>query len=148
MKLEIVRRAPLEGEDVTAHFHLNRDRQGKAEKWSIRGATCSADIGKESRYRVLAYVDKAYLTACRPIYQMSAVKRINRDGGVREVYAKVRGTWSSGAAGISDVRATLQSVHLNPRRNSGLFTYGRDGAEWRGSDLVHFPATSGTLEVS
>ena len=148
MKIEIVRREPLEGEDVTAHFHLNRDRQGKAEKWSIRGSTCREDVGTESRYRVLAYVDEAYLTACRPIYQMSAVKRITREGGVREVYAKVRGTWSNQAAQISDVRATLHSVHLNPRRHSGLFTYGRDGAEWRGSDLVCFPRTSGTLEVS
>ena len=148
MKIEIVRREPFDAEDVTAHFHLNRAKQGKAEKWAVRGATCTADIGKESRYRVLAYVDEAYLTSCRPIYQMSAVKRINREGGVREVYAKVRGTWSSGAAGISDVRATLQSVHLNPRRNGGLFTYGVDGPEWRGSDLVHFPNTSGTLEVS
>lgn len=148
MKIETVRREPLEGEDVTAHFHLGRDKQGKAERWSIRGATCAADIGKESRYRVLAYVDEAYLTSCRPIYQMSAVKRINREGGVREVYAKVRGAWSSRASEISDVRATLSAVHLNPRRNSGLFTYGVDGAEWRGSDLVHFPNTSGTLEVS
>ena len=148
MKIEIVRMPPYDGEDVTIHYHLNRAKQGKAEKWAIRGATCAADIGKESRYRVLAYVDKAYLTACRPIYQLSAVKRINREGGVREVYAKVRGTWSSGAAEISDVRTTLATVHLNPRRNQGLFTYGRDGAEWRGSDLVHFPNTSGTLEVS
>ena len=148
MKIEIVRRAPFDGEDVTAHFHLNRDRQGRAEKWSIRGATCAEDRGKESRYRVLAYVDEAYLTSCRPIYQMSAVKRITREGGVREVYAKVRGTWSSRAAEVSDVRTTLVAVHLNPRRSQGLFTYGRDGAEWRGSDLVYFPNTSGTLEVS
>ena len=169
MKIDIVRMPPYEGDDVTVHYHLNRAKQGKAEKWSIRGATCREDNGKESRYRVLAYVDEAYLTACRPIYQMGAIKRINQEGGAREVYAKVRGHWRTKQnvadlivqqsaewlecgdpdVGLADVHAShLQSVHLNPRRNNGLFTYGVDGQEWRGSGLVYFPSTSGTLEVS
>ena len=131
------------GEHVTVHYHLGRAKQGLPQRWSVRAAINPMDIGKPSRYRVVAYVETCILTDAKPTYQMGAVARINREGGTREVYAKIEGTWTENL----DRVPRLERVHLNPRRNGGRFTLGRAGQEWWGDDVVFFPGNSGTVQV-